>query len=81
MNYQKPLIIYSLISLIINSPTTIYAFSGINKSNIPIWPTLAIITIVIALINKKHRSTIIGLAIGLAMFYFTIKYIRIVLDI
>jgi hypothetical protein len=81
MNYKKSLIIYSLISFIINGSTPIYAFSGINKSNISIWTIFAIVTIFSVLVNKKHRSTIIGVAIGLMMFYFTVQYIRVVLDI
>jgi hypothetical protein len=81
MNYQKSPIIYSLILLIINIPTTIYAFDNINTNNIPIWEIIAILIIMIALIRKKSRSIVIGVAMGLTIFYFTVKYIRIVLDI
>jgi hypothetical protein len=81
MNYQRSPIIYSLALFMINVPTTIYAFNNINANNIPKWEMIAILIIMIALIRKKSRSVVIGVAIGLTIFYFTVKYIRIVLDI
>ena len=81
MIYKNSPIICLLILVIINIPTTIYAFYGLQVNNIHIWQIIILVIVILLLTPQKSRSTAIGVIIGLCIFYFTVKYIRIVLDI
>ena len=77
---NSPIICF-LILLFINIPTKIYAFYGLYKNNITTWQIIILLIAILLLIPQKSRSTVIGVMIGLGIFYLTAQYVRLVLDI